>query len=381
MNKIPGKMKLLNRLISLSAAGLLVGTAGAYAAGESQSTSDPSSQHQNQQQVNAPRFSEVDQNQDQRLVWTEIYAIYDDELNRAGWQEQDVMDQHDRNQDAGLDADEYVIFITTLAEQPGSSISQAQAQSQNQELSQSQSPDQNQSPDQGQELSQTGSSQSQSDQQAMEDQELLTDRSADPGSAEYYDEQDTDAVAESYEQETQDAGPADIASDQQEQDQSLAADQQGQQQGQGQDEMAGSQGQQSGQQQDQELAGSTGQGNQGQQSGTAGDQAQADGTTTTIIAITDVPDLTAEDLEDRHVVNLSGEDIGEVEEVIFGADGAITGLVVGVGGFWDIGDKDVYANASEIRVSGDELVWETTLDEESLEELPEYEAPTVSAIE
>lgn len=376
MNKIPGKTKLLNRLISLSAAGLLVSSAGvAYAAGDSQSSTDQagqqqsqqqqSQQQQNQQKVNAPQFSDVDQDRNQRLVWTEIYTFYDDEIDRAGWQEQDVMDQYDSNQDAGLDENEYIVFVTTLAAEPGSNISQDQGQDQNQELGQTRSGQSQSSQDQA--------AQGQSDQQAMAESEQgqpQTDREADPGSAEYYDEQDRDAVAGTYEQDMQDAQPADIASDQQQQDQ-------------GQDEMASTQGQQSGQQQDQGAAGSASQGNQAQQSGAASDQNQAaDGTTTTtIIAITDIPDLTVEDLEDRHVVNLNGEDIGEVEEVIFGADGAVTGLVVGVGGFWDIGDKDVYANAAEVRVSGDQLVWETTLDEESLEELPEYEAPEVSIIE
>lgn len=357
MYKIPGKMKLLSRLISLSATGLLVASAGvAYAAGDSQSSTNQqqSQQQQNEQKVNAPQFSDVDQDRDQRLIWTEIYTFYDDELDRAGWQEQDVMNQHDLNQNAGLDENEYVIFVTTLAAEPGSNISQAQSQPQSQGLSQDQQS--NQSPADGQAMTEN-----------EQDQELLTDRQADPGSAEYYDEQDTDTVAESYEQDVQEAQPADIASDQQQQDQ-------------GQDEMANTQGQQPSQ--DQEMAGSTGQGNQAQQSDATGDQSQAaDGTTTTIIAITDIPDISVEDLEDRKVVNLNGEDIGEVEEVIFGTDGAVTGLVVGVGGFWDIGDKDVYANAAEIRVSGDQLVWETTLDEESLEELPEYETPEVSIIE
>lgn len=385
MSKIPGKYSLLSRLISLSAAGALIGSVGVYAADNQNATG--------QEKVDAPQFSEVDRNQDQRVVWTEIYAIYDDELSDAGWEEEDVMDRHDADRNDHLDENEYLVFVTALAAEPSTNLSAQSAQ-------------------QSQPSTQQSSTQPSTQQQSMQDQSTQQDPSV-AGTSQQQgssDQQSGSTTQQSQQQMQQDSS---MAGNQQEQgaesrDSSTAAtDQQDSgiagTTGQEDDEMAGTTGQQDPgtadyyDQQSQTSTGSVQGQQQGQgtedQSVTQRDQSQGSaaqgqqqeqqqaGSTTTIIAITDIPDLTVEDLEDRKVVNLNGDEIGEVEQVIFGADGGVSGLVVGVGGFWDIGDKDVYANAAEIRVSGDQLVWETTLDEESLEELPEYETPEVSIIE
>lgn len=85
-------------------------------------------------------------------------------------------------------------------------------------------------------------------------------------------------------------------------------------------------------------------------------------------------DLSPENIEDKEIVNLNGEEIGNVQEVVTDADGSISGVVVSVGGVLEMGGTEVFANAEDIRVSEDQLVWQTTLDEDALSERGEYEA-------
>lgn len=83
--------------------------------------------------------------------------------------------------------------------------------------------------------------------------------------------------------------------------------------------------------------------------GAAGAQAAQSAKTTTtpvaVVALTDWrPDITrdnamsAEELIGMDVYGAGGEDIGEVENIIVGADGRVLSLVAEVGGLWDIGD-------------------------------------------
>lgn len=393
MNKLPGKQRLLSRLISLSAAGALIGSAGAYAADNQNVTG--------QEKVDAPRFSDVDRNQDQQIVWTEIYAIYDDELSRAGWEEEDVMDRYDADRNENLDENEYLVFVTALAADPSSNLSAESAQQDSsvagtgqQQQGSTQRSGSNQQSQQGQTQQDSGMAANQQ-QQTEQDSSIAGTTGQQSGTSQQQDSQEESGVAATNQQGNQqmDGGQEPSTAGQQDSDsiagttgqqdpgtadyydqetQTSTSGAQSPQQEQGMDEQSLTQTDQSQSNQSQSGAAS------GQQS--SQQQGQAD-TTTTIIAITDIPDITAEDLRDRQVINLGGEEIGEVEDVVLGTDGVISGLVVGVGGFWDIGDKDVFASANELRVSGDQIIWETTLDEDALKELPEYERPEVSAIE
>lgn len=47
------------------------------------------------------------------------------------------------------------------------------------------------------------------------------------------------------------------------------------------------------------------------------------------------------DLTGKDVYGIDGEDIGEINDVIIGRDGRVTAIIVGVGGFLGIGQKDV----------------------------------------
>ena len=45
--------------------------------------------------------------------------------------------------------------------------------------------------------------------------------------------------------------------------------------------------------------------------------------------------------DDANVVNAAGDKLGEIEDVLVGADGKPVAYVVDTGGFLDIGDEDV----------------------------------------
>src|SRR6056297_1654611 len=48
------------------------------------------------------------------------------------------------------------------------------------------------------------------------------------------------------------------------------------------------------------------------------------------------------------IVDVNGEEIGDVENVIFSNDGEVLGIIAQVGGFWDIGDTHVHVPWDEV---------------------------------
>ena len=71
------------------------------------------------------------------------------------------------------------------------------------------------------------------------------------------------------------------------------------------------------------------------------------------------------------------EDVGSVNDLIIDEDGQIVGVIVGVGGFLGIGDKDVAMSWDQIELThdaeDDEYILRTDADEEMLDAAPEYE--------
>ena len=57
--------------------------------------------------------------------------------------------------------------------------------------------------------------------------------------------------------------------------------------------------------------------------------------------------------DDTEVVDATGEEIGDVENLISADDGTILAIVAQVGGFWDIGDAHVSIPWSEVTLSAD----------------------------
>jgi hypothetical protein len=98
--------------------------------------------------------------------------------------------------------------------------------------------------------------------------------------------------------------------------------------------------------------------------------------TETMTAPTSGPlaEATAEDVIDRNVVDVTGESVGTISDVMTGPDGQITHVLVDAGGFLGIGAKTVALEASALTAQegdGGDLV--TSMTRDQIEALPEYE--------
>ncbi len=105
----------------------------------------------------------------------------------------------------------------------------------------------------------------------------------------------------------------------------------------------------------------------------------ADGamTTTALAALHEVDDdndtalwnnMTADEIEDMDIVNVSGETVGEVEDVLANEAGEIVAITAEVGGFLGIGEQEVVVALAHLALRGDEL--STAMTEDDLKALP-----------
>jgi sporulation protein YlmC with PRC-barrel domain len=98
------------------------------------------------------------------------------------------------------------------------------------------------------------------------------------------------------------------------------------------------------------------------------------------VTISEAKQVAPEQLDGLDVVNRNGEDVGEIDKVI-SKDGRVTEVVVSVGGFMGIGDKEVLVDAKSLQVTGNKVVWNTPMDKEAIDNLPEYkEGDKVSSL-
>ena len=78
-----------------------------------------------------------------------------------------------------------------------------------------------------------------------------------------------------------------------------------------------------------------------------------------------------------NVLSAEGEDVGEVTDMILGADGSVEGVVVGVGGFLGLGEKDVAVEFGSIQVrqepDSDALSFVLNATEEELDAAPQFQ--------
>ena len=284
-----------------------------------------------------PEFSQVDTNNDQKLEWVEIYSIYDDEVHHAGWTEESVLNAYDSNNNQSLDNAEYDLFVTSLIAVPASQFDDDRRGSSMDASSSIDDPEMSRSLEKNQmSSSMNGSTDSSMDRTQSADGEPRVsgiqqmnpnDQQAGPDNQPVSSsDQRSDSVNESTDRQVSTSNTMNS-----------------------------------------ELQNST--------KSTSADDASA-----TVISITTVTQIPTEELEDMEVINMRGESIGEVEDVITESDGSISALIVGVGGFWDIGDKDVRVEAEDLSISGEYIVWETTLNEEQLDDLPQYDGDELSSV-
>jgi hypothetical protein len=83
----------------------------------------------------------------------------------------------------------------------------------------------------------------------------------------------------------------------------------------------------------------------------------------------------ASDLMGTQVYNAQNQSLGEINDVLLGADGRPKAVIVGVGGFLDIGEQDVAVPWQALQVSREEdqdLVLRLEVSREQLEQAPEF---------
>ena len=78
-------------------------------------------------------------------------------------------------------------------------------------------------------------------------------------------------------------------------------------------------------------------------------------------------------LMDEDVYGQDGEEIGEVEDLIFGPDGRLISLVAEVGGFWDMGDTHVGVPWEQVEYAGTDGGVVVPVTEENVDDFDVFE--------
>ena len=81
--------------------------------------------------------------------------------------------------------------------------------------------------------------------------------------------------------------------------------------------------------------------------------------------------MTAKELIGKDVVNQRGDNIGDIENVVVGADRMLH-VVIGVGGFLGFGEKEVLVPLDQLRVGKDDAIMMSDTSEEALKQMPPY---------
>jgi hypothetical protein len=72
--------------------------------------------------------------------------------------------------------------------------------------------------------------------------------------------------------------------------------------------------------------------------------------------------------DDTDVIDASGEEIGDVENLIFADDGTLLAVIAQIGGFWDIGDTHVSIPWAQVTLSADGETLTVPVTEETIED-------------
>lgn len=92
-------------------------------------------------------------------------------------------------------------------------------------------------------------------------------------------------------------------------------------------------------------------------------------------ATTQMQQVDAQSLIGRDIVNAEGETIGEVDNVVIDADGQVRHIIVGVGGFLGIGEKEVALRWDELVVAADGESISVPYTRDQLTALPDHAYP------
>lgn len=88
--------------------------------------------------------------------------------------------------------------------------------------------------------------------------------------------------------------------------------------------------------------------------------------------------LSAKALLNENVKNAANKSVGDINDVLISSDGKIAAVIVGVGGFLGMGEKNVALPFTELmfaKNADDDLIVSTSATKESLQTAPEYKKP------
>ena len=86
-------------------------------------------------------------------------------------------------------------------------------------------------------------------------------------------------------------------------------------------------------------------------------------------------EMRASKLIGTKVVNTANETIGDINEIVLGKDGKVAAVIIGVGGFLGMGEREVAMNFESIRMSRDSnnnLVLTVNASKDALKNAPEW---------
>ena len=94
-------------------------------------------------------------------------------------------------------------------------------------------------------------------------------------------------------------------------------------------------------------------------------------------AFNSIQPWTANEFIGKTVYSSNNENVGEINDLVFGNDGKIIGVVVGVGGFLGIGEKDVLVSLDSIKMikpdGSDSVQLTVSASKEALENAPGFD--------
>ena len=90
-------------------------------------------------------------------------------------------------------------------------------------------------------------------------------------------------------------------------------------------------------------------------------------------------DLSADSLIGAKVTNSADENVGDVDDVVLGADGQVKYVVVSVGGFLGMGDRLVAMNWDDLKLDRAENEFRVSQTKDQLKNAPEYKREKTGA--
>ena len=101
------------------------------------------------------------------------------------------------------------------------------------------------------------------------------------------------------------------------------------------------------------------------------DMARADSTTTPSVTVTGTADI-ANKMIGRRCLNTAGDKVGDVESALIDKDGKVRYVIVGVGGFLGLGQRDVALRWDQLTMDGNDQKIVVDMTKEQLKALPAH---------